>query len=878
VNLRAGARLGAYEIVSSIGAGGMGEVYKARDTRLSRTVAIKILPVEFSGDARLKVRFEREAKTISALNHPHICTLHDVGSQDGTDYLVMEYCEGITLADRIARRKKIPIAEILEHGAQIADGLDRAHRQGIIHRDLKPSNVMLTKSGVKLLDFGLARQQQASPNSQSTSSVAQPHSEDGKIVGTLQYIAPETLTSGEADERSDIYALGLILYEMIHGAPAFAEQSRARLIAAILEHEPAPLTLSADVSPQLSHIVWRCLRKSPDERWRSAADIAAQLRWIASERLAEQTRVPHPRRRGLSAAVIAGVLIAAAAAYRWLPRSSAIPQTKRSAMSMMVDDAPLVFEADRLASAPMAISPDGQTIAYIAGGPPRLYVRSTAVAEGKPLTGTERAAYPFFSPDGSTIGFVSNRKLKKLSLAGGAPQVICETGGVFHRPSWGVDGRIYFRRGKAIYSVPSTGGIPVQITRPAAGEIHSNPAPIPGNKLLFDIYTSVDDINNRTVAVLDLASGTLSRILNGASQPRYSETGHLLFSRCGPANQRTATIFSADFDLKSGRVSGAPVPRISDVEAYPITGTGYWQAAADGTIVYVPHDSAFIERELIWLDRNGTATPVPNRLGYIADVRLSPDGMHVAFDDLTSVRVTDLHGNSLITIIEGDISAQTPIWSSDGRQVAFELHRPGEIGLYAAPLDGSTPPKLLVTSMGSLFPNSWSPDGKLLAYTRQPTASGDLWDIWGVDTATAKATQIVTLPGTKAEPAFSSDGRWLAFTLSHEGQYDIHVQKVADAGTHYVVAAGIPCDACQESNLRWSRDGRELFFRSFNKVMALDVSTGNGSVRAGTPRPLFEADLQSFDISSDGKRFIASRWRRHARWDHLNLVTGWWIQ
>jgi len=432
MTLRSGVRLGPYEIVAPIGAGGMGEVYKARDTRLGRAVAVKILPSEFASDVKLKLRFEREAKAISSLNHPNICTLHDIGRERDVDYLVMELCEGKTLAQKL-EDGPLPIEQVLDYGVQIADGLDKAHRKGIVHRDLKPSNIMLTKSGVKLLDFGLAKQVTAigSAAGTQTSTVDQPLTGDSTIAGTLQYMAPETLTSGQVDARSDIYALGLVLYEMIGGRPAFASDSRAKLVAAILEREPAALS---SANADLDHVVVRCLRKDPDDRWQSASDISEDLRWMrARPGSSVAAASSHATRFAIAALMLLLMSATAIAIVLWMRRP--MQKVERRLTSIFFRNAPLTLSTGRS----FAVSPDGRTIAFICGTPWRLFLRSAADGIETEVPNSERALEPMFAPDGTWLAFSQLGKLKKLELATGDVRTIGDDGSKganFVRGAW----------------------------------------------------------------------------------------------------------------------------------------------------------------------------------------------------------------------------------------------------------------------------------------------------------------------------------------------------------------------------------------------------------------------------------------------------------
>jgi eukaryotic-like serine/threonine-protein kinase len=880
VQLQPGTRLGPYEIVERVGAGGVGEVYRARDTRLSRSVAIKVLSTEFAADMTARTRFEQEAKTISALNHPHICTLHDVGRENGTDYLVMEFCEGKTLAERL-ERGPLPIAQVIEYGAQIAEALDKAHRDGIVHRDLKPSNVMITKSGVKLLDFGLARKHSgvmASRGSETT-TFDKPNTENGRVVGTLQYMAPETLTSGEVDARSDIFSLGLVLYEMICGRPAFHDDSKAKLISAILEREPAPLANHASsADPHLVHIVARCLAKDPDQRWQSAADIAAELRWLQSKREIEDAPIGQRQRRTLLWLSVALFVIAVSTALMVVVLKRSPPLTgERRVTSLMIAEGPLVIGSFR----PLfEISPDGRSIVYIAGDPPLLYLRRISEPDAKPLPGTENARSPFFSPDSRWIGFVSDDKLRRVSTAGGDPQTICEVPAFAGTAVWGANDEIVFGRAGALYRVSVAEGVPVPLTTSQSGERYGVTSFLPGEKKVLITISRSFIPSERTIAALELSTGKVSPILTNGAQPYYySPTGHLLFLRCGPANLRSATIFSVEFDPKTNRIRGAPTPRVMGLQAAPLTGTAYWTLAADGAIVYLPFNPDFVQRELIWLDRQGHSTLATSRTANFRDLAVSPDGGRVAFDDLANIWVGDLARDTWFPLPVDAQFMQCPVWSPDGRQIVFQASaRDGRSGLYASPADGSGQPILLLKSDRLPAPSSWSSDGKTVAYdVENPQAFTDR-DIWTLDVTTGKATPLIATPKSEEAPSFSPDGHWIAYASRRPSDSEIHVAPFPGPGPRHTIVTGAPCPKtliCVNST-EWSADGRELFFQSGDKVMVVDVDTRNREFRAGTPRVLFQSDFESFDVYPDGKRFIAPHWKRQPRWDHLNLVTGWW--
>jgi len=864
-------RLGPYEIVAPIGAGGMGEVYKARDTRLGRAVAVKILPSEFASDAKLKLRFEREAKAISSLNHPHICTLHDVGREKDVDYLVMELCEGKTLAHRL-EDGPLPVEQVLDYGEEIADALDKAHRKGIVHRDLKPSNIMLTKSGVKLLDFGLARQIAAVPSGASrTSTVDQPLTGDGTIAGTLQYMAPETLTSGQVDARSDIYALGLVLYEMIGGRPAFQADSRAKLVAKILEHPPPQL---ATENRDLEHIVSRCLRKDPEERWQSAADIAAELQWLRS-----RSQEMAPSRKKRPSLIWLAIVVAVSATALIVSRPWRAPNRKveRRLSSIVIDHAPLSMELGRS----FAVSPDGQFIAFVAGVPPRLYVHDTVDGREREIPNIESANRPTFSPDGKWVAFSQGGKLNKVELATGDVRHVADD----PRMAWGDNDTIAYADESFIKLVPSSGGSPTLISWPP-GLAYRKPSFLPGgHKLLLDVGPrNGQNPNELTIAVFDLDTKKLTPVLQGGAQPLYSPTGHLLFLRTDHPSSQRGTIFAARFDLKSNRVTSAAIPVVSDVQVYfpfSIGGQAHYAVGRDGAIYYVPYDPANTERELLWLDRDGRTRAATTRIANYYSGSLSADGSRLAYADNMRLWVGDLARDIWIELAQADF-LMAPVWSPDASTIAYQLGGiTGAGSVFVVPSDGSKLPSLLWRGPDGpvqwATPSSWAPDGRWIAATSFEKEGGG---ISVIDTKTGKLSRVVT--GLAFTPVFSPDGHWISFSLAvGAGKFVVQVQQFPGPGTRTTVSTEIPCrpgELCVRS--WWSRDGRRLYFGGLHDVIASDVSVSNGHFVAGPAKLLLETppDVLVVRVTPDGERFLAIRQKRQPRWDHINILSGWWTE
>lgn len=858
MKLASGVRLGPYEIVAPIGAGGMGEVYRARDTRLDRTVAIKILPAEFAQDERLRIRFEREAKTISALNHPNICALYDVGP----DYLVMEHCEGKTLARRIAEGA-LPVDQVLQYGIQIADALDKAHRQGIIHRDLKPSNVMVTKSGVKLLDFGLAKQHAASSPEESTLEQV---TEEGKILGTIQYMAPELFHGREADARSDLFALGLVLYEMAAGKPAFTGESKASLIAAILEHEPEPLKPA--IPPSLDRLIRACLVKDPDERIQSAHDVKLQLRWILDGDAASPARArPLARWSVLIVVLIVVAAAVVATVVTWfLARPRVSPSPVRRFSIMLPPTA-------AIAGIP-AISRDGRWMVYRSSSDgASLYLRSMDRGEVKPLPGTEGGFNPFFSPNGEWICFFDTNQgvLKKIAIAGGAPILVRKTEPI-RGGTWLPDDTIIFgSMSPALLRVSSGGGTSQELTKGSTDTFYW-PSVLPdGQHVLYTIGTATGNYDQAKIAVLSLRDGRSQVILEGGTSARYVR-GHLVYSHSG-------TLFAVPFDTDQLKVTGSPVPIASDVAERPgglrghsPNGASYFDVAGDGTLVYVPRGPS-LPNELVWVNRKGVATPVSDIRREYDNPRISPDRGQIAVDASNDVWLFDLKREAW-TRLTTEGQNQTAVWSPDGRQIFFASNRNGPISVFSVPSDGSQPPRQLTHDQESwTFPLAISRDGRSLVVWRSQRGGamrGSAFDLFVVDPSQPDAARpflnshVASSYGVDLSP----DGHWIAFALDETGREEIYVSAFPSPSRKWSVSIE------GGTNPRFRADGRELFYRSGDKMMVADITLGP-EPSFGKPRMLFEGDYdEGFDVMPDGQRFVMVRSEKRPPAVQLNVITG----
>ena len=617
--LSAGTRLGPYEILAPLGAGGMGEVYRANDTRLDRTVAIKVLPAETAADPQLKARFEREARAISALAHPNICTLYDVGEEDGQTFLVMEHLVGQTLADRL-KKGPLPLEQALEVGTQIADALSAAHKQGIVHRDLKPGNVMLTKTGARLLDFGLARltahgEQPAVGSLTSAPTEAEPLTGAGTVMGTLPYMAPEQVEGKEADARTDLWALGLILYEMLTGGRAFEASTPTSLVGAILERDPTPISERQPLTPpSLERLVRRCLAKDPDDRWDTAHDVADELRWIGETGFAPTPREgPHGGAKLRSQRLVIALLgasILSLVLVLWAPwRTPPTPSPLRLDTRLGPD---LALDPGALTRGPAAIlSPDGTHLAFVAGEPGeasrRIYVRPLDQLEARLLPGTEGAHGPFFSPDGQWIGFFAGGRLQKIAVTGGAAVTLADAsddrGG-----SWGEDGTIVLTPrgapGAGLQRVSSSGGEIQTLTTPdpdADEATHRWPQVLGDGRVLYTAHSSVGGYENASLVMEVFPDGPRKVVHRGGYHGRYLPSGHLVFIHQG-------TLFAAPFDLEKMELTGAPVPVIEGVWAHSTTAGAQFSFSDTGTLVYVAGEGLG-DSPIHWLGRSFDESP-----------------------------------------------------------------------------------------------------------------------------------------------------------------------------------------------------------------------------------------------------------------------------
>ncbi len=869
--LSPGMRLGPYEILDAIGAGGMGEVYRARDSRLDRTVAIKILPEHLSGSSTLRQRFEREAKAISSLNHPHICVVHDVGQQDGTDFLVMEYLEGETLAARL-ERGPLPLGQALKYGIQMADALDKAHRQGVVHRDLKPGNIMLTpQGGAKLLDFGLAKTAvPLAPGSTLTAAATQttPITQQGTIVGTFQYMSPEQIEGKEVDARSDIFAFGAVLYEMLTGRRAFQGKSQLSVASAILEKDPEPISALQPMTPlALDAAVRRCLAKDPEERWQAARDLLLELRWIVEA--GSQAGVPAPvvshrkLRERLAWAAAAVLAISVLALWQpWRPAPK-LPQLVRLSAEIGVDAA-----LDTVYGPSVVFSPDGTRLAFAARGADqkaRIYVRALDQLQAAALSGTENARDPLFSPDGQWIAFFADGKLKKISVQGGAAVTLCDApedrGG-----SWSEDGTIVFAPAirVALSKVSSAGGTPEPLTTldKQAGEVtHRWPQVLPGSKaVLFTSSTSWDNFEDADLVVYSMASGKRKTVHRGGFHAHYLPSGHLVYMHEG-------TLFGVPFDLKRLEVTGQAAPLLEGVVTNPNNGGAQFSFSETGTLVYVAGRSVAQNVSLYWMDREGKFQPLRETPGNYYNPAVSPDGkrlvLAIAEGKRTDIWMYEWERDILTRLNFAGAASIFSVWTPDGQRITYSLkEKGGPLNLYWKRADGAGDAQRLTESKNDQSPTSWRPDGKVLAFHQlNPDTSWDIMTLTmeGDEKSGWKPGEpkpFLNTPFGELAPAFSPDGRWLAYMSNESGSFEVYVRPFPGPGGKWQISTGgggLP---------KWSRNARELFYRTADsKIMVVNYTASGDSFHAEKPRLWSPGQFTNrgggvnFDLHPDGKRF-----------------------
>jgi serine/threonine protein kinase/Tol biopolymer transport system component len=903
--LTCGTKLGPYEILSPLGAGGMGEVYRAKDTRLDRTVAIKVLPAHLSSSPELKQRMEREAKAISALQHANICTLHDIGSQDGTDFLVMEYLEGQTLAQRLAKGP-LPLDQVLKIATEIAQALEKAHQQGIIHRDLKPANIMLTKAGAKLMDFGLAKPGLSNPglsvtaqaigpltpstptiNLASLTAAVSPLTQKGSIVGTFQYMAPEVLQGAEADARSDLFSFGCVLYEMITGHRAFEGKSQLSVFTSILEKDPDPIAATQpQAPPMLDRVVRACLAKDPADRIQSAHDVAMDLRWVTESTQAEPTKSSAQFNKswgaGLAALLLVFIALAAFAGYRWAKSSE-------QSVSLHAEIPPpdkFAIDATGDAGGMPVLSPQGDKIAFVAhsGETKLLWVRSLSSEAAQSLDGTAGAAHPFWSPDGRSIGFFAGGKVMRIPATGGPVATMADApnsrGG-----SWSAKDMIVFAPDftGALAKVNAQGGTaePATVLDRSKHTTQRWPWFLPDGKHFIFLGTSHTggDPKQNGIYFASTENEETHLVLATDSAAQYA-SGYLLY-------RANTALVAQPFDPEKGTLSGSPIPLVSNLR----DDVGVWRSifsvSQNGLLTYQRGSTDSAKSHLVIFDRSGktladydpqenTATNVRALLG-VRDVRLSPDNKRVAFASGNGIWTLDLERKTKTRITFDEQVVQEPAWSPDGKSLIFTAlvtSGGGNVEIRSKSADGSGTEKLLIEQNNYHSPG-WSPDGKYITYMwGEGEKMVSLWikPVNG-DGKPIAAVQPPSAQSNLSAYRISPDSRWVAYASDESGQQDVYITTFPEGKSKWRVSSN------SGAYPAWSANGRELFFKDLSDTIFVCTVTPKGSeMEVGPPQRLFHAASPglglSFDASSDGKRLLVNHSEEESQVPLL-LVTNW---
>ena len=893
MSLTPGTRLGPYDIQAAIGAGGMGEVYRARDTRLDRTVAIKTLPESLAADPQFRARFEQEARAIAALNHPHICTIHDVGQDQGTDYLVMEYLEGQTLADRLAgagrpEGRPLHVEEALQIAIQMADALDKAHRAGIVHRDLKPGNIFLVRRGgpsgppdAKLLDFGLAKTGAPAVAGSATMMPTTPAglTVQGTILGTFQYMAPEQLEGQEADARTDIFAFGAVLYEMLAGRKAFEGRSHASLIGSILKDTPPPLsTLQPLAPPLLDHIVQRCLAKDPDERWQSAADLRIELVWVTHAAPAPASTAVARRSPRLWQSVSAALLVAllgALAVSALRTRETSIAASPVVFEVMPPDGATLITPLAANGNPRFALSSDGDTLAFVAvsaDGRQQLWIRPLAVTTARVLAGTDGADAPFWSADGRYIGFFAQGKVKYVDAGGGTPQTLGDAPRGYGA-AWNLENTIVFasmspNEGLNAVRLGSTDS-PVAVTRgdPKNAHAHVWPQFLPdGRHFLYAALNIAQTASDIFVGSLD--GGEPQFLLTADAAARYAAPGYLLFPRGG-------ALLAQRFDTEGLRLVGEPVQLLDTVGRNLPTGYMALSLSASGHLAY--GQSSVAPARVVWRDRSGRALEPPGPAD-MSSLSLSRDGAMLAVSRTlpqagTNVWLSNVTRPTPIRFTFDAAASSSPIWSPDGRFLAYRSSRGGQLDqLYRKAADGSSQEELIEEQTGSI-PTDWSADGKLIIFHN---ASSTSWDVLALSVSEGTSNTVLNTPFNEVQGALSPDGRWLAYASDESGRFDVFVQPFPPTGAKWLVSSEGGVEP------RWRRDGRELFYLSPARRLTAVPTQTTQRFESGTPETLFDAGVRDFtlpfvrryDVTANGQRFVVAE-QPPRRLPPITVIVNW---
>jgi len=890
--LEVNSTLSHYRIVSKIGAGGMGEVYRARDTRLDREVAIKLLPASVASDSDRLQRFAQEARATSALNHPNILTIYDIGTHEEKPFIVAELLEGAELRE-LLNDGPLPTRKALDYAQQVAHGLAAAHEKGIVHRDLKPENLFVTDDGrVKILDFGLAKLRlQRNAVLSSEIETQKQITDPGTVMGTVGYMSPEQVRGHDVDHRSDIFSFGSILYEMLSGLRAFRRETMAETMTAILKEEPSELIESnAKINPQLDKIVRRCLEKQPARRFQTTSDLG-----FALESLSGTTSVGELQGSYSGTAAIApvrflsrerliwgvgglavGAMLVGLGFWLLTGRSTSGLTTSRTVSRMTInlpDGEPLAlakFGPLGIGRTSMALSPDGSQLVYAVdhNGKSQLYLRALDQFDARPISGTEGAYSPFFSPDGRSLGFFSGNKLKKLSLQGGEPVTLCEAR-IPHGATWGPDDTIVFAdsEGVNLSQVSASGGKPEILSR---GKDRSDrafyPEFLPGGKAVLFSIKGFHNPDYGVIDLLTLATGERRVLLEGGTNPRYAASGHIVFARAG-------AIMAVPFDLSRLEVTGPPVTLIEGVRIEE-WGAAQFSLSPEGMLVYASGARAWIGN-LTWVDQQGNSKPVGAPAQAYGPLTLSPDGQRVALTVVgatSDVWVYDLTRNAFTRLTTEGWNYR-PVWTPDGKRIIYQRNSPNQSQIVSQLADGSGGEEVLSTSEAAQWPSTLSSDGKVLAFQQNDPETGmDLY-ILPLDGDRQPYSWLKT-KFNEWGSAISRDGKWIAYTSDESGQYETYVRPLSGSGgKRQISTAG-------GEEVTWSPDGHSLFYREGQKWMSVAVQT-QPDFSAEAPKFMFEGPYLnvpgvSYDVAPNGQRFMMLEESvKQPPTTRLNVVLNW---
>ena len=884
-----GESLGHFRITAKLGEGGMGEVYRAQDTKLGRDVALKVLPEAVSGDAGRMARFAREAHLLASLNHPNIAAIYGVEEAGERRALVMELVEGDTLAERIACGP-MQVEEVARVALQIAAALENAHDKGIVHRDLKPANVKLTPQGdVKVLDFGLAKALEDEPGAGDIAhspTITAAATQAGIILGTAAYMSPEQAAGSPADRRSDIWSFGVVLTEMLTGRMLFQGQTVSHVLAGVLKDEPDWDNFPTDVPGRLLDLLRLSLRKDPRQRLQAIGDARVLLdEYLADPRAFESRSKALQEAAGgwqhrTPWAVVALLAVALAGTFWTLwPWGTKTP-TRAQRFSIELQEQATLF---RQFGSSIVISPDGTRIAYVyADGIDThdLYVQELDQWEGRLLvrgSGVQRPYQPFFSPDSQWIGFVTTKNLKKVPFTGGTPITLCEV--AFARgASWTEDGAIVFtpNPGAGLFRIPAAGGEPAPLTELEEEDgdtTHRWPQVLPGGRaILFTSSKSTSDFSEASIEVLELESGARKVVHRGGTYARYARSGHLAYVN-------GSTLFVMPFDIDALEPTGSAAPVIEDLSAGSGQGSAQFDVSSDGTLVYVEGSGITPEYSIAWVDRDGNSTPLWDEKKGFASPTISPDGTRVAVvvtaEGQSDIWVYDTIRDVPTRLTFDDARDRDPVWAPDGESIVFSSDRDGVRSIYRKASDGSGAAERLTESKRRQHPASISPDGRVVAFMEVATRGPDLWLL----PEDGEAVPFLETPAVDLRPMFSPDGRWIAYSSNISGNYEAYVRPVSGQGKWQISSGG-------GNSPVWSSDGKQLFFWNDEGAVAfVRVETDGERFRASRVETLFEGQStlpgSSFDVSPDGERFVMLQGEPitdEGGHEHVRVILDWFAE